>query len=96
MEHQCIQYITSEALKIKYLGSMNKAQEIREGLKQWKEGSKERERKGDKKDRENRLTSLHLIGSSCNHKKPKQKKTKQTIDDRKQSETGKKIQDSKT
>lgn len=49
----------------------------------------------DSGDREkNRLTSLHLIGSSCNRRK-KNKTTqrprkKQTTDDRKQSETRKK------
>lgn len=56
-----------------------------------REGRKEGER--DRKDREkNRLTSLHLIGSGCNHKKTHT----QTIDDRKQSETRKKPQDSET
>lgn len=52
----------------------------------------------DSRDREkNRLTSLHLIGSSCNHRgknKTKQntkakKRKKHTTDDRKQSETRK-------
>lgn len=55
----------------------------------------------DSRDREkNRLTSLHLIGSSCNRKKKRKKRKKekrQTTDDRKQSETGKKkTQDSET
>lgn len=51
---------------------------------------KKKKRSRDRKDRENnRLTSLHLIGSSCNHK---QKMT----DDRKQSEKGEKTQDSHT
>lgn len=49
MKQHCIQYITAAVLKIKYPGSMNKAQEIREGLKQWKEGSKDRERKGTRR-----------------------------------------------
>ncbi len=47
---------------------------MREG---WKEGERDREK--------TRLTSLHLIGSSCNHKQQNQ-----TTDDRKHSETGKK------
>lgn len=64
------------------------------------EGRKGRleEAERDSRDREkNRLTSLHLIGSSCNHRGKKnktkhksQEKKKQT-DDRKQSETRKTI-----
>lgn len=51
----------------------------------------------DSGDREkNRLTSLHLIGSSCNRREKNNKKRhggqgkKETTDDRKQSETRKK------
>lgn len=58
MKHHRIQYITSAILKIKYLGSVNKGQEIKEGLKQWKEGGKESERKGGQEGQREEQTNL--------------------------------------
>ncbi len=66
MEHDCIKFVTCVVLNVQFLGSMAEAQKMREERKGWREGER------DRKDREkNRLTSLHLIGSSCNHKKNK-------------------------
>lgn len=78
MKHGCIQNVKSNLWYwiSNFWGAWIKHRE-------WGKEGKEGER--DRKDREkNRLTSLHLIGSSCNHKET------QTTDDRKQSETGKK------
>ncbi len=42
MEHDCKQYVKSVVLNITFLGSMDKAQEMREGRKGRKEVRKER------------------------------------------------------
>lgn len=85
-EHGCVQDVQSLVLNIKCLERLERAQEMREDGRV--EGAER-----DSGDREkNRLTSLHLIGSSCNRRKKKTKRhrgqgKKQTTDDRKQSET---------
>lgn len=62
-EHGCIQDVQSLVLNIKCLERLERAQEMREDGRV--EGAER-----DSGDREkNRLTSLHLIGSSCNRRK---------------------------
>lgn len=64
MERDCVQCDKSVVLNDTFQRSTEKAQEMREGRKGWKGGER------DRRDREkNRLTSLHLIGSGCDHEK---------------------------